>query len=187
MDVLFVNACVRDNSRTKRLCDVFMCAHWAPVGAAVREINLSREPISPLDGRLLETRDKLIAEEDFSSEDFRLAREFAKAEEILIGAPYWDCSVPAVLKIYLERIAVNGVVFSYGIDGRPVKENACKKLTVITTAGGFLPQDASIKKYWQELCELFCIPDFQFFAAEGLDIVGNDAERLLEEAARRFD
>ena len=45
----------------------------------------------------------------------------AQADEILIGAPYWGCLFPAVLRIYLERIYVNGIVFRYGLDGRSLR------------------------------------------------------------------
>ena len=115
-------------------------------------------------------------------EAYRYAREFAEADEILIGAPYWDCSFPAVLKIYLEQICVNGIAFRYGEDGRPVKMCACEKLIYITTAGGYLPFESSLERYIEELCGLLCIPEMRFIKADGLDIQGNDPDQIMREA-----
>lgn len=148
----------------------------------MRELEVYKEPLVPLDGKDLLKRDGDIASGNLSGEDYRLARDFAKADEILIGAPYWDCSFPAVLKIYLERICVNGITFRYGEDGRPLKLCSCKKLIYITTAGGFLPAGSSLELFIQELCALLSIPDILFIKAEGLDIQGNDPDKLLREA-----
>ena len=182
MNALFVNACVRDGSRTKRLCDAYMRKYWLGRGVDAQELEICKEPLVPLDEEGLFRRDNDIASGALSGEDYRLARGFAKADEILIGAPYWDCSFPAVLKIYLERICVNGIAFRYGEDGRPVKLCAAKRLVYITTAGGYLPAENSLELYLRELCGLFCIPELRFIKAEGLDIRGNDPDELLREA-----
>ncbi len=182
MNALFVNACLREKSRTKLLCDAYIRKYWKGPDTHVQELEVRKEPLVPLDEKGLLRRDNDIAAGELSGEEYRLAREFAKADEILIGAPYWDCSFPAVLKLYLERICVNGIVFRYGEDGRPVKLCAAKRLVYITTAGGYLPAESSLELYLKELCGLFCIPDMLFIKAEGLDIWGNDPERLLREA-----
>lgn len=182
MNALFVNACLREGSRTKRLCDAYIRKHWSGRNTAVRELEVYKEPLVPLDGEGLLERDRDIAAGALGGEAYRYAREFAEADEILIGAPYWDCSFPAILKIYLERICVNGITFRYGEDGRPVKLGACKRLVYITTAGGYLPAESSLELYLRELCGLLSIPDMLLIKAEGLDIQGNDPDKLLREA-----
>ena len=42
---------------------------------------------------------------------------------IVIAAPYWDLSFPAVLKTYLEQINVLGVTFDYSDDGHEYETN----------------------------------------------------------------
>lgn len=182
MNALFVNACVREGSRTKRLCDAYRRKHWSGEKVDVRELEVWKEPPVPLDAARLRKRDSDIAAGDLGGEAYRYAREFAGADEILIGAPYWDCSFPALLKLYLEQICVNGITFGYGEDGRPQRLCACEKLVYITTAGGFLGAGSSVELFIRELGGLFCIPDVQFIKADGLDIRGNDPERLLREA-----
>ena len=187
MKALFVDACVREQSRTRTLCEAYMRKRWTEPDAEIRRLELCHEELLPLNGERLRRRDSDIAAGNFASEDYRYAREFAEAEEILIGAPYWDCSFPALLKIWLERVCVNGIAFRYGEDGRPVKICACSKLIVITTAGGYLGEHSSLESYWQELCGLFGIPELRFYKAEGLDIQGSDPQAILQGTAALFD
>lgn len=187
MKALFVDACVREQSRTRTLCEAYMQKHWTEPGTEVRKLELCHEDLQPLNGERLQQRDRDIAAGDFSSEEYRYARVFADAEEILIGAPYWDCSFPALLKIWLERVCVNGIAFRYGEDGRSVKVCACRRLVVITTAGGYLGDHSSLESYWRELCGLFGIPELCFYKAEGLDIQGSDPQEILQKAAALFN
>lgn len=182
MKALFVNACVSKNSRTKVLCDAYIRTHWKNQKTEMKELQLSKESLVPLDRERLLKRESDIASGTLFSEEYQYAREFAEAEEILIGAPYWDCSFPALLKIYLEQICVNGITFRYGADGCPVKICKGKKLIVITTVGGYLSENSSLELYWKELCGLFGIPEMCFYKAEGLDILGNNSQEILQRA-----
>lgn len=180
MNALFVNACIRENSRTKALCEAYIRKHWTNRDMDIKELKLYKEPLVPLDRERLLKREQDIAAGNFSSAEYRYAREFAGADEILIGAPYWDCSFPALLKIYLEQLCVNGITFRYGEDGRLVKLCKVRKLIVITTAGGYLPKPGSLELYWKELCVLLGIPELCFYKAEGLDIQGNNPQAILQ-------
>lgn len=182
MNALFVNACMRENSRTKVLCEAYIRTRWKNPDMDIKELELYKEFLIPLDRERLLRRERDIADANLLAAEYRYAREFAAADEILIGAPYWDCSFPALLKIYLEQICVNGITFRYGADGRPIKICMGKKLVFITTAGGYLCENSSLELYWKELCGLFGIPEMLFFKAEGLDIQGNDSREILQRA-----
>ena len=131
MAILFINACVRANSRTLELAKNVM----KDMTGEVTELNLSLENIMPLDATLLEKRDRLIREGNFDDPMLAYARQFAKADEIVIAAPFWDLSFPAKLKMYLEQITVAGITFKY-VNGRPSGLCRAGKLTYITTSGG---------------------------------------------------
>ncbi len=117
MKALFVDACVREHSRTRTLCEAYMRTHWEERDVDIQKLELEKEPLVPLDRERLLKRDSDIAAGNFLSEEYRYAREFAGADEILIGAPYWDCSIPAKLKTWLELVCVNGIAFRYGRTG----------------------------------------------------------------------
>ena len=117
MSILFINACIRENSRTLVLAKNVM----KDMSGEIAEINLNLENIEPLDRELLEKREKLIGEGRLDDPMLRYAKQFAEADEIVIAAPFWDLSFPAKLKIYLEQIAVSGITFQYK-NGVPMKQ-----------------------------------------------------------------
>ena len=39
------------------------------------------------------------------------------ADGIVVAAPFWDLSVPAVLKVYIENISADGITFGSGPEG----------------------------------------------------------------------
>ena len=126
-------------------------------------------------------RDALIAGAQWDSELFRHAREFAQADKILVGAPYWDLSFPALLKVYLENVFVCGVAFRYGEAG-PVGLCAAKKLLYVTTSGGYIGDRDFGSEYLRGVSSMFGIPDFRAFRAEGLDIRELAPDDILREA-----
>ncbi len=96
MKELFIDACVREDSRTRTLCRAYMDGYWAGKETEIRKRELNQEPLVPLNRERLRQRDRDIAAGSFAPEKYRYAIEFAEAEEILVGAPYWDCSFPAL-------------------------------------------------------------------------------------------
>ena len=118
---------------------------------------------------------------------FDFAKQFAAADTIVISAPYWDLSFPAVLKNYIENIYVTGIVSAYGEDGMPVGLCRATKLYYVTTAGG--PYDSTYSYgYIESLAKnFFGIPETALVKAEMLDIAGNNAEEILAQAISSLD
>ena len=175
--LLFINACVRKKSRTKRLADLFLAKRNKPF----QEIRLQEVEFPVFDEEFLKRRDRLIMEQDFSNPMFDLARQFADADDIVIAAPFWDLSFPAALKQYFEQINVLGVTFLYTPEGMPKGLCRAKSLTYITTAGGNAVPEEFGFGYVKALAQNFYgIPDVRLIKAEGLDIVGADTEAILQ-------
>lgn len=131
MSVLFVNACVRKNSRTLVLAREIM----KDIKDEITEISLNDEGVTPLNRKELEKRDMLVSSQQLDDGMLSYARQFAQADEIIIAAPYWDLGIPAILKAYLEQITVSGITFKYNM-GKPQGLCRAKKLTFVTTSGG---------------------------------------------------
>ena len=177
--ILYVNACVRKESRTRRLAEKLL----AKLDRPFEEIRLEEIafPISNED--YLNLRDRLIARGDFQNPLFDFARQFSEAETIVIAAPYWDLSFPAMLKQYLEQITVVGVTFKYSEEGIPVSLCKAKRLFYVTTAGGFfVPEDYGFG-YVKALAQnYYGIPEVRKIEAVGLDIDGADVNAIMAAA-----
>lgn len=177
--ILFVDACVRPNSRTRELAQVVL----ENLQGDVRKIDLYEEKLQPLDLKTMTKRDEAAHSGLYEDPVFTQALQFAQADVIVIAAPFWDLMFPAVLKIYLEQITVTGITFRYSEQGRPVGLCRAKKLYYVTTAGGYLGEQSLGFAYVQALAKNFYgIEDVRCIFAQGLDIVGNDANAILEEA-----
>lgn len=184
--ILFINACVRPESRTLRLARRLLARLGGPENTT--ELDLQRERLPPLTAETLEQRDTLLRRGETDGPMFRYARQFAAAERIVLAAPYWDLSFPASVKTYFEHITVNGVTFSYAADGRPIGHCRAKRLYYVTTAGGPLLPPNHGYGYIKSLAETFYgIGETVLFAAELLDVDGMDVEAILREAEQRID
>ena len=180
---LFINACVRKQSRTKRLAEHLLSAG----NESYVELDLNAIEFPIVDEDFLIMRDRLILNEDFNNPVFDLARQFAEAEDIVIAAPFWDLSFPAALKQYIEQINVTGITFSYTPEGVPFGLCKARKLTYITTVGGnYFPEEFGAG-YIEALSQNFYgIPEFELIKATGLDIEGADVDEIINTAKKEI-
>ena len=179
-NILFVNACVREDSRTLILARELL--HRCP--GKVDTVVLDTENIPPMNGRVLAEREAHIREGVTDVPMFRYAKQFAAADTIIVAAPCWDLAFPALLKIYLEAVTVLGITFRYTPEGRPASLCRAKRLFYVTTVGGPLSRDLGFE-YIRFLAQNFYgISDIRRFGAEGLDLNGADVPAILQRAVQ---
>ena len=186
MKILFVNACLRGGeSNTLTLCRAALEALLAHhPEAEVQEVDLAALRLLPLYGEDIKRRSALHAEEAYSDAIYDCARDFAAADCILIGAPYWDLSFPAALKVYLERVCAADVTFSYTAEGKTRGLCRAQQALYITTAGTSVAGLNLGYDYVRTLAELFFgIPAVSCFSLGGFDL-GGDTAALLEAGIR---
>ena len=177
--ILFINACVRKQSRKFRLARRLL----SRLDGEVVEVRPHEIAFPVADEAFLEKRDRLLAASEYGDPMFDLARQFAAADEIVIAAPYWDLSFPAALKQYFEQINVVGITFAYTPEGIPKGLCKARKLYYVTTAGGnYIPWEFGYG-YVKALAQgYYGIPEVEQIQAVGLDIAGADGEEILREA-----
>ena len=184
MNVLIIDACTSDKSRTRGLAEYLR--KRTKENADI--IRLYDDKPYSLDEEMLKKRDMAIGENDFSDNMFRFAKQFAKADTVIVAAPYWDLSFPAVLKRYIEAINVCGLTFKYSDNGMPVSLSNAKGLIYITTAGGYIASDEFGFGYIKGVMEMFYgVKDYDYIKAEGLDIIGADVDGILKNAREEID
>lgn len=183
MNILFINACVHQESRTKRLADYFL----KQINGNINEVNLNEEKIPPLNKETLMYRTKLTEENNFEEAIFKYAHDYANSDMIVIAAPYWDLSFPAALKIYIENINANGIVFKYDENGNVIGLCNADKLVYITTSGGKINHEYGFEYIKSLAKDYHGIKNIYYIKAEELDIVNSDVEQILQKAEEKID
>lgn len=184
--VLFVNACMRGvkESRTLELCRNFLKKYSRThTKDTVYELPLMDEPIRYLSGDDIALRNDLIQEGSFQDGMFLWANQFASADIIVIGAPCWDLSFPAQLKIYIENICVNGITFHYTEEGKQEGLSKFTKMLYITTSGGYIEEGKNYgSDYLKGIAGMLGNGTFSEFSVQGLDIEDNNAADIMRGA-----
>ena len=180
--ILFINACVRPFSRTLDLAKYVL----SKLSGDIEEVKLYNEQLSPLGLEEMHIRDKSAKSKNFTNSVFNHAKQFANAETIVIAAPYWNLSFPAVLKSYFENITVNGLTFCYGENGIPYGLCKSKKLIYVTTSGGPIVYNFGFDYVSALAKNFYGINDVQLVKAEGLDIYGADVSDIMQTVKNSF-
>ena len=178
---LFVDGCMRPNSRTRELAQAVL----KKIGGEMVRLSLAEEGVVGLTPETLQLRDSLLAAEDYDHPFFALARQFAAADTIVIAAPYWDLLFPAAVRAYFEQITVGGITFRYDERGIPRSLCRCKRLVYVTTAGGPIFRNFGFEYIEAVAKGFFGVEKVECFTAEGLDIWGADVDGIMGEAKER--
>lgn len=188
MKILILNGCIRgESSRTLKLLETFLqeMKKHLPKGCILTQLNLSELPLRPLVGSFFEEREQLLAENNRSHPRFDYAHQFAQADRIILAAPFWDLSIPAIVKIYIENISLDGITFGCNETGM---YGLCKaKDLLFFTARGGIYGDGPMEqgaRYLEALCNMFGIDTFRCIAAEGMDFFPEQESAIMERAIK---
>ena len=188
MKALYIDCCVRgEESRSARLAQAFL-ENLSPEYEVTHRC-LMEEALYPLTAETLRQRDALLAQGRTDHPRFRFAHEIAEADLVIMAAPFWDLSFPALLKVYIEQVSVDGITFGSTESGL---QGLCRasQLIFLTTRGGFYTGDAMEmgSRYLEALHTFFGIGAYTCIAADGMNVAGFDAEaslcRAMQEAAQ---
>ncbi|MBU3136758.1 FMN-dependent NADH-azoreductase [Clostridium gasigenes] len=116
----------------------------------------------------------------------KYAYQFAEADKYIIAAPFWNLSFPAILKAYIDYICVTGITFKYTAQG-PVGLCQGKNVVHIVGRGGGYSEGAAAgyemgDRYLRTIFGFLGITDFITIAANKLDVIGEDAEAIVQVA-----
>ena len=182
---LLVDCCIRrEKSRTAKLLKAF--AEGLPADMIQERLVLDEEPLSCFTGPYFQQRERLLQSGQLDHHRFHYAHQFADADIVCIAAPFWDLSFPALLKIYIEQISVDGITFSSGHGGL---KGLCKgsDLIFLTTRGGIYTGDEMEmgSRYLDAMHHFFGFDRYTCIAADGLDMSSTDVSAVLAEAEEK--
>lgn len=185
-ELLFVDCCIRGSqSRTAALARAFFDA-TDETAYHVTRLDLMAQDLKPLVGEFFEERQALLARGGLDHPRFRYAHQFAQADLVVVAAPFWDLSYPALLKLYIENVSVDGITFGCNAQGIYGKCRG-EKLIFLTTRGGCYegsPLEQGSRSM-EALSQFFGFGSYACVAADGLDAEGADPRAILDEACAR--
>ncbi len=187
-NVLYIDCCIRqEESRTRRLAEAFLSALSERPDINIERLTLMDEPIIPFQNGFFWQRERLVEAGEFDHPRFRYAHQFQQADRIVVAAPFWDLSVPALLKVYIENVNVQGITFDCDDQNGCFGMCRAKKMLFVTTRGGALEGDPMDNgtKYLGDMAKFFGIPQFMHIAADGLDLGLESVEDILGRAIGR--
>ncbi len=188
MKLLYIDCCITlrgPESRTRALAEAFLAAFRETHPAAeVETVALESLDIRPYLLPALREREALAEAGDFTGPVFALARQFHRADKIVVAAPFWDLSFPSILRVYIEHISACGLTYHYEADGC---HGDCRgeRLAYLTAGGDFEKPDSLGVLYWRQLAAMFGIPRFDCVFAGGLDVDPERVPAIMAEACER--
>ncbi|WP_026487258.1 FMN-dependent NADH-azoreductase [Caldanaerobius polysaccharolyticus] len=178
-----------DVSRTFRISEKFIETYreYNPQDEIIT-LDLYKEKMRFL---TLEDINSIFGPKTDSSKDHPILKytyQFAEADKYVIAAPMWNLGIPSILKAYIDYITVSGITFKYTDQG-PIGLMKGKKAVHIMATGGEYTQGPSAEfemanRYIKTIFGFMGI-EVQTIAAEKLDIIGEDVEKIVSDAIKR--
>ena len=178
--LVIIDACVRQSdSRTLRIAEPVIEA--LSKRYRITRYDLPQMDIVPLNPGLFEERG--LGEIPSWARD--AATAIAQADRILIAAPFWDMSFPAVLKCFFEQVSLFDITFT---DNGKTCVGLCKapRVLYITTRGMDIPTGDPREQatpYLRALGTLWNLGKLSVVSAQNMDYsTGEEIDAKIESA-----
>ena len=178
--LIIIDSCMREESRTKVILDA--ARDVLSTRYEIETINVNALALPPVNPQTLKER----TSGSVPKGTVAIARKIASADRIVIAAPFWDMSFPAILKAFFENMSLYNVTFT---DNGTTCTGLCKcqKVMYITTRGMDIPTGDSRDQgssYLKAISSLWGLGDVITVASWNLDYlpVEKVAEKVRETA-----
>jgi Acyl carrier protein phosphodiesterase len=181
--LVVIDACIRgEESRTRRIAEPVIEA--LAKRYEITRFDLTQMPMEPLTPQTYADR----AAGKVPAWALDAARQIAEADRIVVAAPFWDMSFPAVVKVFFEHTSLFDITFTD--NGRTcVGKCKCEKVMYITTRGMNIPTGDAREQgtsYLQALSQLWDLGIVLTVAAWNMDYASPEEIEDKIESATRF-
>ena len=164
--LVVIDACIRgEESRTRRIAEPII--RELAKRYDITRYDLARMPMEPLTPESYAQR----VAGSVPTWAVEAAKALAEADRIVVAAPFWDMSFPAVVKVFFEQTSLFDITFTD--NGRScVGLCKCEKVMYITTRGMNIPTGDTREQgssYLQALSRLWDLGTVLTVAAWNLD------------------
>ena len=187
--VLYIkaNAKAEGESRTFKISDSFIETYkkYNP-GDEIITLDLYKEGIDFLPVGQLDELHRPAPGEGRDHPILKYAFQFLEADKYVIAEPLWNLGIPAILKAYIDYITVTGITFKYTAEGAVGLCTGKKAVNIVARGGVYNTEPAASlemgDRYLRTIFGFLGITDFTTISADGLDIIGNDVDAIVENA-----
>lgn len=196
MQLLHIDSAITGSQSVSRQLTAQVVAAWteAHPGTQVDYLDLvanapahfTMEAMAPRTGQ---TEGLSAAQQRENAVSEQLVRQFLAADVVVIGAPFYNFSIPTQLKAWIDRIAQPGRTFRYTAHG-PEGLAQGKTVIIVSSRGGVYSTSEGGRamehqeSYLQTVLGFFGVTDVRFVRAEGVAL-GADAKTSALGAAQR--
>jgi FMN-dependent NADH-azoreductase len=186
MQLLHIDSAITGEQSVSRELTAQTVAAWlaAHPGTTVQYLDLATSAPAHLSAQSLGFRTGQAAATDVERAENALSEalvtQFLASDVIVLGAPFYNFSIPSQLKAWIDRIAQAGRTFKY-TDKGPVGLAGGKTVIVASSRGGVYSNSdlgqalEHQESYLQVIFGFFGITDVRFVRAEGIGM-GPDAK-----------
>ncbi len=179
-------------SRTFQISDRFIKSYKEKYPEdEIITLDVYKEEIHPLSNEDINSVFGPKNEASHSHPILKYAYQFVEADKYVIADPMWNLSIPAQLKAYIDYISVTGVTFKYTEDGAIGLCRNKKAIHITSRGGNYHDSPGSTfemgDRYLRTILGFFGITDFKTISAEAVDVIGNDVERILQNAIQESE
>ncbi|TDM12737.1 FMN-dependent NADH-azoreductase [Macrococcus lamae] len=118
-----------------------------------------------------------------------LSDQFAAADKYVFVTPFWNFSFPAVMKAYIDAVAVAGKAFKYTAEGA-VGLLTDKKALHIQARGGYYTEGPAAEmemgnRYLKTIMSFMGVPTYEELIIEGHNANPEKAEEIKADGMKR--
>lgn len=118
-----------------------------------------------------------------------LSDQFAAADKYVFVTPFWNFSFPAVMKAYIDAVAVAGKAFKYTAEGA-IGLLTDKKALHIQARGGYYSEGPAAElelgnRYLKQIMNFTGVPSYEELIIEGHNANPEKAEEIKADGIKR--
>ena len=193
MQLLHIDSAITGDQSVSRQLTASTVAAWAAShpGTQVQYLDLAKDAPSHLSAESLGFRTGQAAATEVERRENALSEalvsQFLAADVVVIGAPFYNFTIPTQLKAWIDRLAQVGRTFKYTEKG-PVGLAGGKTVIVALSRGGVYSTSEGGRamehqeSYLQTIFGFFGVTDVRFVRAEGVGMGPEARAKALETA-----
>ena len=195
MQLLHIDSAITGDQSVSRQLTAQIVAAWktSHPGTQVQYLDLAKDTPPHLSADALGFRTGQAATTEAQRRENALSEalvtQFLAADVVVIGAPFYNFTIPTQLKAWIDRIAQAGRTFKY-TDKGPVGLAGGKTVIVALSRGGIYSATEAgqamehQESYLKVILGFMGVTDVRFVRAEGAAMGPEAKERALEAAAQ---